>query len=99
MKLKYILIFLISQSILLPLIAGLIRLRRIDRIYQPFFILIITGFLTEIISFVSIRWISGTNVIPSNLDALLEFSLILWQFYIWRPTKLYRWAFPGLLII
>ena len=99
MKLKYILIFLISQSILLPLIAGLIRLRRIDKTYQPFFILIITGFLTEIISFVSIQWLSGSNAIPSNLDALLEFTLILWQFYIWRPTKLYQWVFPGLLII
>jgi hypothetical protein len=99
---KYILIFLISQSILLPLIAGLVRLRLIGRTYQPFFILILTGFLTEIISFIAIKWISGSNAVPSNINAFLEFTLILWQFYIWHHTKLHRrlfyciWALCGL---
>jgi len=96
---KYILNFFIGQSILLPLIAGLVRIRRINGMYQPFFILIATGFLTEIISFISIRWIWKSNAIPSNIDALLELSIIIWQFYIWHPTKQRRWVFYSIWII
>lgn len=96
---KYILSFLISQSILLPLIAGLVRLRLINRTYQPFFILILTGFLAENISFVFIKWISGSNAVPSNINSFLEFSLILWQFYIWHHTKQPRRLFYGIWVV
>jgi len=90
---KYFFLFLIGQSILLPIIAGLVRFRRLDKMYQPFFILILTGFLAELVAFVVVRWITRSNAVPSNIDALLEFSLIVWQFYIWHPTKQRRWVF------
>ncbi|MHA4810889.1 hypothetical protein ACX0G9_22470 [Flavitalea flava] len=80
---KIILAFLLSQSILLPLFAGLIRWRRLDKNYQPFLGLLVIGFITEIISFALIRGYHTSNLIPLNCYALVEWSLIAWQFHVW----------------
>jgi len=82
-----IIVFLISQSILLPLIAGLVRLRRIGKGYQPFFALLVIGFFTEILSFVLIKGYRASNAIPINIYILAEWTLIATQFHIWGFLK------------
>jgi len=84
---KPILIFLISQSILLPIIAGLVRLNRIDKRYQPFYILLWIGFITEIISFILIKYYHHSNAISVNTYNLVEWVLIACQFHVWGFLK------------
>jgi hypothetical protein len=75
-------LFLFSESILFPLIAGLVSFRRIGKAYRPFFLMIACAALTEPVSFLFIRTIH-TNAIPNNLYALAEWLLVAWQFHIW----------------
>lgn len=93
--------FLFSQSVLLPLIIGLIRFRKIQSSYRPFVILIMAAALTELLSFLSIR-LFRTNAIVSNVYCLAECLLILYQFYRWRfharPRKWY-WTIPALCVL
>ena len=95
---KSILIFLISQTILLPIIAGLIRLRRIDRSYQPFYRLLWIGFITEVISFTLIKGFHRSNAIPVNLYNLVEWTLIAWQFHVWGFLRQKPRIFYALLV-
>lgn len=91
--------FLLSQSILLPLITGLIRLRRIDKSYRPFFILLVIGILTELISFVIIQKLYKSNIVILNIYTLLEWILIAWQFHAWGFLKQRKKTFYLLLIL
>lgn len=95
---KFIFVFLLSQSILLPIITGLIRLRRIDKGYQPFFILLWVGLITEIISFIMIEGFKTWNTIPVNIYNFLEWILIAWQFHVWGFLKQKKKWFYALLI-
>ncbi|HEV3326446.1 MAG TPA: hypothetical protein VG052_12600 [Puia sp.] len=76
-------IFLTSLSILLPIIAGLIRFRRIGKRYQPFFIVLLAGLATELVSRYLIKIKQTSNADVVNVDALLEWILIFWQFRVW----------------
>ena len=84
---KPFLIFLISQTILLPFIAGLIRFRRIGKSYQPFYILICIGLVSEIVSFIVIKGFHAHNAIPLNIYYLVEWIMIAWQFHVWGFLK------------
>ncbi|HEX9511300.1 MAG TPA: hypothetical protein VF939_12510 [Puia sp.] len=94
-----IILFLLSQSVLLPLIAGLVRVRRIDKSYQPFFIFLVIGFLTEIISFILIQGFYKSNIIVANIYDLVEWTLIAWQFHVWGFLKQKKQVFYGLLVL
>ena len=76
-------IFLFSQSILLPFIAGLVRLNRLGRTYRPFFTLLLIGVLSELVSRYLIRVAHITNAASSNIYALLEWLAIAWQMHVW----------------
>jgi hypothetical protein len=93
--------FVLSQSVLLPLLIGFIRIRKIQSSYYPFLTLIVLAALTELLSFISIR-LFRTNAIISNVYCLLECMLILYQFYRWRfhtkPRKWY-WAIPAICLL
>ena len=95
---KFIFVFLLSQSILLPIITGLIRLRRIDKGYQPFFILLWAGFITEIVSFIMIEVFKTWNTIPVNIYNFIEWLLIAWQFHVWGFLRQKKKWFYALLI-
>jgi hypothetical protein len=93
--------FLFSQSILLPLIIGLIRIRKIQSIYYPFLALIILGTLTEFFSFFAIRYFES-NAEVSNVWCLIECLLILYQFHRWRFNARHRtwyWIIPALCVL
>jgi hypothetical protein len=89
--------FLLSQSILLPLIVGLIRFRRIGKSYMPFLTLLFIGFIVEIIGYILIQKLHKSNAIPVNIYILIEWVLIAWQFHIWGFLRHNRKAFYGLL--
>jgi hypothetical protein len=77
-------IFLLSESILFPFIAGLVRLRRIKRSsYQPFFTLILAGVVSELASTIILYVFHGHNAVSNNLYFLVEWLLIAWQFKVW----------------
>ena len=75
--------WLISISIVFPLIAGLIRFRRIGKSYQPFFILVVVGVVTELINGYVCYVKHSSNAVISNAYILVEWLLILWQFRVW----------------
>ncbi len=93
------LIFLVSQSILIPFIIGLIRRRRVVRRYQPFFILIIVGVITEAINGYRRKILHRSNAIPTNIFALTECILIAWQFHVWGMLQSKKPIFYGILVV
>lgn len=95
---KSILAFLLSQSILLPIIAGLVRWRRIDKNYQPFLLLLGIGFITEIVNFILIQGFHTSNLSVLNIYALIEWSLIAWQFHVWGFLRQKKNGFYVLLV-
>ena len=93
------LIFLVSQTILLPLITGLVRLNRIGKTYRPFFILIVLAVVEEAISGYLIKVRHHSNAIPNNLYGLAESLLILWQFYVWGLWRTRKQVFYSLITL
>lgn len=92
-KINILLAFLLSESVMLPFLAGVIRFRKISTAYYPFIALLLLGVITELASFVSIRlW--KTNTIVANTYGLLECFIILYQFYCWDSLrKTTRWFY------
>jgi len=80
---KPIIVFIISLSVLIPIIAGLIRFRRIGKRYQPFFIFLLAGLATELLSRYVMHVKKASNADVVNVDALLEWLLLFWQFRVW----------------
>jgi len=67
-------------SILLPLMASLVRLKKIGDSFYPFLIVIWLGSLNELAGYLIIKR-GHSNAIPSNIYSLLEACLIIWFFY------------------
>jgi len=83
---KTYLIFLTSLFVVIPIIAGLVRFSRIGKRYQPLFILLVVGLVTELASAYLVRQkISNASV--SNIYALLEWILVFWQFRAWGSIR------------
>jgi len=80
--------FLLSQSVIIPIIAAVIHLRRLDKIYYPFFIVLLLGLLAESASFILINTFRTSNAPVIKIYSLLECCLILYQLYLWE--NLYR---------
>jgi hypothetical protein len=94
-----IFIWLVSISILLPLIAGLIRFRRIGKGYQPFFILIVTGVVAELINGYVAYIKHASNAGVSNIYILAEWILIVWQFQVWGTPRLKKNLYYALMAV
>ncbi|MDO6433917.1 hypothetical protein Q4E93_25140 [Flavitalea sp. BT771] len=92
---KLLFTYLLSQSILIPIIIGLIRLRRLKG-YQPFFILLIIGTLTETAGYITIKRY-GTNLVVVNIYVVLEWIFIAWQFHVWGLLRQKKWLYYLLL--
>jgi hypothetical protein len=90
--------FLISQSILLPFLVGLICIRRLGWTYRPFLILLILGALNEPVSYLFIEKIHS-NAIPNNIYALVEWLLIAWQFRRWGFLRNQQKLYLGIVVL
>lgn len=80
-------VFLLSQNILIPISIGLARFKRINKIYYPYFTLLILGFIAELVSFILIKNFKTSNAPANNIYSLLECCLILYQLYLWKNSK------------
>jgi hypothetical protein len=92
-------VFLVSQSILFPLIIGLLRIKTVKKNYLPFFCNLSLGCLVEIISYNLIKKHHTSNAIPTNLFVLAEWLLLSYQFYQWGFFKKQKKNLPLLLAI
>lgn len=86
--------FILSLSICIPLITGIIRYGQLPVSYTPLILMLITGFLQEIVSY--FFFYNTTNAIPSNIFTLLEFPLLAWQFKKWKNILKNDWMFISL---
>ena len=79
--------FLLSQSILIPIGAGLVRIKRIATNWLPFLTLLALAFIAELISFIIIHFFNLGNAPVIKVYSLLECCLIFSQFYKWTNFK------------
>jgi len=73
----------VNYSILIAAVIGIIRFKSIISDYYPFLFIIWLGVANETVSLVLIFTI-GTNNFNSNIYVLLEYLLIVYQFYKWN---------------
>lgn len=87
---------LMNHSILIPVILIGFRFRYLDKDYLPFLLMIFLGACNEVLSLILIIQ-TGSNTVNANIYVLLEFGLILYQFYIFSPASLKRILGLGIL--
>ncbi len=58
-----------------------------DKIYYPFFLLLLIDFINELVSFILIHGFKESNATANNIYSLLECCIILYQLYLWRNSK------------
>jgi len=84
MKLSSYLFIFLGATVLFPVIAGLVRLRRIKkRGYQPFFYLMVLAGFSEVVNSFVATALHKHNVVFVNFYMLFEWLLIAWQFHEW----------------
>ena len=91
--------FFLSLSIVIPLIVGVIRIKRLGKMYFPIFLVMIIGFLTEIASFVFIDTFRTSNAMVIKIYSLAECCLVLYQLQLWRNSTKDKRLFIFLYVI
>ncbi|HTS43889.1 MAG TPA: hypothetical protein VMH01_05795 [Puia sp.] len=91
-------LFLLSQSIWFPVVVGLLRFKLLKTEYLLFFLLLVAGLITEIISFITIR-VYHSNAVATNIFVLTEWLLLAYQFNQWGLLASRKRLFYLLLII
>lgn len=92
--------FVLSLSIILPVISGLCIYDRTDKKLYPFHAVLICtvlGLLTEIVTF-NIHDSKFFNMLP-NIYMLLEFCLIQVQFFLWNRWISYKYIIVSIIIL
>ncbi|MBC7828225.1 MAG: hypothetical protein H7122_10805 [Chitinophagaceae bacterium] len=84
--LSYALIVAFSYSIVLAMIIGLVRFRKIIRTYRPFILILILSFVGELLNTL-LSYYFRNNALSANIYVLVECYLWLWQFYWWGAFK------------
>lgn len=79
--------FVLSESIIIPILVGIIYLKRISRAYYPFLLLLLIGAVNELLSAIVINVFGLRNAISIKIYSLIECCLILYQLYVWRNSK------------
>lgn len=89
--------FLLSLSIIAPVITGVIRYRSIPASYYPLIYLLLIGFANEIICY--LFFYHSSNAVPNNIYFLCEFLLLTWQFHNWKNILRHVGVFLLLLLL
>jgi len=92
----YLLRVFLSYTILIPAVTSMIRYKVVLKDYGPFLWMIWLGLFNETVSMIFIFSIRS-NAINSNIYVLLEYGLILLQFYKWNESKAPKYIFWALL--
>jgi hypothetical protein len=86
--------FILSLSIALAVIVGVVKFRRIDRSYYPFFYLACISLLVEIVSYVLIeKEMYDTKAVMINIFCFVEFFFYTWLFHLWGLFNFNRKVF------
>jgi len=95
--------FLLSETVVIPLIIGVVRFYKINTSYHPFILLLLMAFTSEVISFICISYLHANNAITVNLYALIECLILLFLFRSWgflqRKQKLFYFLMAAFIII
>ena len=97
---SFIFSIVLNHSIIIAAIIGMVRFRYIIRNFYPFLFIIWLGLINESLSLVMI-FSTRNNAINSNVFVVLEYLLILFQFYKWNggdSRKYYFLACLGLIV-
>lgn len=78
---------LLSYSVIIPAIIGIIRFTSISCIYYSFIFLIWLGFINETLSIILVYTLKS-NTINSNIYVLIEYFFILFQLYKWNGSDI-----------
>lgn len=79
----YVLNILLNHSISIAAIVAMFRFKSIPENFNPFLFFIWVGFVNETLSLILILTINS-NTVNSNIYVLIEYGLILLQFYKWN---------------
>jgi hypothetical protein len=74
-------LFLLAQTVLIPVFMCLLRFYEVKYRYMPLFIYLLTKEITEVISIICIKIYKTGNEEPYNIMFLLEALFINWQFF------------------
>ena len=83
---------ILSFSIAIGAIIGLVRLKNTDQAFLPFILFLCSGFLNETISVIRIAYKYGSTI-NNNIYVLVSALLVLWLFKNWKVLG--RWAQKG----
>ncbi|MES2265685.1 MAG: hypothetical protein V4520_02925 [Bacteroidota bacterium] len=83
--------FISSQSVLIPIIIGILRYKGLCNLYNPFYFLLLMGLLAEIVSFILINTLHLSNAPVIKVYSLVECFVILYQLYLWKQTIRYKY--------
>jgi len=78
--------FFLSQAIVIPIAIGAMRLKRLDKNYYPFYILLLLGLVAELASFLFINVFKIGNASVIKVYSLLECCIIIYQLYRWQNS-------------
>lgn len=88
--------FILSLSILIPMIAGLVRYRLIPVSYRPLLYLLFIGVINEMTCY--FFFYNSSNAVPTNIYFLCEFLLYAFQFRKWKNILQNDWLFRSLIV-
>jgi hypothetical protein len=94
----YFTIVAISYSVGFAAIIGIVRYKRILKIYRPFVLITTVAFINEILSTIFTA-IYKTNSVNANIYLLIESSLFVWQFKNWGAFPKRQWLFHASLCL
>ena len=98
MQLSYYTVLLLSASILIPAIIGVIRLKEVGFKYRPFIYLIWVGAINEVVcTYCAYKF--HNNIIPYVIYSLLECFFLLWLFKRLNVFGKKHWVLYNLAII
>jgi len=86
--------FILSLSILIPMIIGLVRYGLIPVSYRPLLYLLFIGFINEMVCY--FFFYNSSNALPTNIYFLCEFLLYALQFRKWKNILRNNWLFKSL---
>jgi len=89
---NYFLLIFFNYSIIIAAIIAIFRFKTIMADYYPFIFFIWLGLFNEILSLLLI-YNYQSNTVNSNIYVLMEYLVLLWQFYKWSDgsSKRYYW--------
>jgi hypothetical protein len=89
---SYSINILLNHSIVIAAVIAITRFKAIIKSFYPFILFIWLGCINETLSLILI-YTTRNNTINSNIYVLLEYGIILFQFYKWNDSPLRKYLF------